>query len=208
MRFLKHFIVAVAVAAAFTGVAPEAHAQRNRGGGQAASVIVIDYARIIESSNVGRDMTTKLNQIAQQMAAELAPEGQAIQTEQQSLAQATQGMNADQVRRNTSLSSRIEQFEQRVQQFRARQQALGRDIEYTRQVTINNFNTQITPIVRQVMEARGAGVALDATSVNLMQPNVNATDDVVQRLNQSIQTIEVTRQAAPAQQQQQPAGGQ
>jgi Skp family chaperone for outer membrane proteins len=207
MRFLKHLIVAVAVAAAFTSVAPEAHAQRNRGGGQAATVIVIDYQRIIESSNVGRDMTTKLNQIGQQMAAEIAPEGQAIQTEQQSLAQAAQGMTPEQVRRNTSLNSRIEAFEQRVGQFRARQQALSRDMEYTRQVTINNFNTQITPVVRQVMEARGAGVVMDASGVNLMQPTANATDDVVQRLNQSIQTMEVTRQSAPAPQQQ-PAGGQ
>ena len=158
MRFFKHFIVAVAVAGAFTSMAPEASAQRNRGGGQAASVIVIDYARIIESSNVGRDMTTKLNQIAQQMAAEIAPEGQAIQAEQQSLATAAQGMTPDQVRRNASLNARVEAFEQRFQAFRVRQQALQRDMEYTRQFTINNFNTQITPVVRQVMEARGAGV--------------------------------------------------
>jgi Skp family chaperone for outer membrane proteins len=206
MRFFKHFIVAVAVAGAFTSMAPEASAQRNRGGGQAASVIVIDYARIIESSNVGRDMTTKLNQIAQQMAAEIAPEGQAIQAEQQSLATAAQGMTPDQVRRNASLNARVEAFEQRFQTFRVRQQALQRDMEYTRQFTINNFNTQITPIVRQVMEARGAGVVMDASGVNLMQPTANATDDVVQRLNQSIQTIEVTRQSAPAPQQQQPAG--
>lgn len=205
MRFFKQFIVAVAVAAAFTSVAPEAHAQRNRGG-QAASVIVIDYQRIIESSNVGRDMTTKLNQIAQQMAAEIAPEGQAIQTEQQSIAQAVQGMTPEQVRRNSSLNSRVEAFEQRVGQFRVRQQALARDMEYTRQVTINNFNTQITPTVRQVMEARGAGVVMDASAVNLMQPTANATDDVVQRLNQSIQTIEVTRQSAPAPQQQNGGG--
>ena len=205
MRFFKHFIVAVAVAGAFTSMAPEASAQRNRGGGQAASVIVIDYARIIESSNVGRDMTTKLNQIAQQMAAEIAPEGQAIQAEQQSLATAAQGMTPDQVRRNASLNARVEAFEQRFQAFRVRQQALQRDMEYTRQFTINNFNTQITPIVRQVMEARGAGVVMDASGVNLMQPTANATDDVVQRLNQSIQTIEVTRQSAPAPQQQ-PAG--
>ncbi|GAM99392.1 outer membrane protein H precursor [alpha proteobacterium U9-1i] len=207
MRFLKHFIAAIAMAAAFTSLAPEAHAQRNRGGGQAASVIVIDYQRIIESSNVGRDMTTKLNQIRQQIAAEIGPEAQAIQTEQQSIAQAVQGQSQEQVRRNTALNSRLEQFEARLNAFRTRQQGLSRDMDYTQQMTINSFNTQITPIVRQVMEARGAGIVLDASAVNLMQPAVNATDDVVQRLNQSIQTIEVTRQSAPAPQQP-PAGGQ
>lgn len=207
MRFLKHFIVALTVAAAFT-VAPEASAQRNRNNSQAASVIVIDYQRIIESSDVGRHMTTQLGQIRQQMAAELQPEATTLETEQQSIAQATQGMTQEQVRRNTALNQRLEQFTQRVQQLQARQAAIGRDFDYTRQMTLNDFNTQITPIVREVMEARGAGVVMDASGVNLMQPSVNATDDVVQRLNQRLRTINVTRQAAPAQQQQQPASPQ
>jgi|CXWL01.1.fsa_nt_gi Skp family chaperone for outer membrane proteins len=208
MRFLKYFAVAVSVAVAFAA-APEASAQRNRNNNaQAASVIVIDYQRIVESTDVGRHMTTQLTQIGQQMQAELGPDAQSIQTEQQSLAQAAQGMTPEQVRRNASLNSRVEAFEQRVEQFRARQQSLARDMEYTRQMTLNDFNTQITPIVREVMEARGAGIVMEAQGVNLMQPNVNATDDVVQRLNQRLRTITVTRQSAPApQQQQQPAGG-
>lgn len=200
MRFLKYSIVAIAVAVAFA-VAPEASAQRNRNNNQAASVIVIDYQRIIESSDIGRNMTSQINQIGQQMQAELQPDVASLEAEQQSIAQATQGMTEDQVRRNPTLTSRVQQFAQRREQIRARGGALGRDMEYTRQMTLNDFNTQITPIVREVMEARGAGVVLDASSVNLMQPGVNATDDVVQRLNQRLRTISVTRQAAPAQQQ-------
>jgi Skp family chaperone for outer membrane proteins len=207
MRFLKYFIAAITMTVAFTAV-PEASAQRNRGNSQAASVIVIDYQRIVEASDIGRDMTTKLNQIGQQMQAEIQPDLTSLEAEQQSISQATQGMTPEQVRRNSALNSRVEQFAQRVEQVRTRRTALGRDMEYTRQVTINDFNTQITPIVREVMEARGAGVVLDASSVNLMSPGVLATDDVVQRLNQRLRTINVTRQSAPAPQQQQPPAGQ
>lgn len=197
MRFLKPIFVAVALFGALS-FSPEAAAQRGGRNAQSASVIVLDYARIVEASDIGRDMTTKLNQIAQQMQAELQPDGAAIAAEQQSIQQATQGMTAEQARANRALSARVEAFTQRVEQFRARQAGMARDFDYTRQFTINDFNTQITPIVREVTEARGAGVVLDRSAVQFSQPAFDATDDVVQRLNQRLRTINVARQAAPA----------
>ena len=64
------------------------------------------------------------------------------------------------------------------------------------------FNRQITPIVREVMEARGAGIVLDAGAAQLVLPAYNATDEVIERLNQRLRTISVTRQSAPPPQQQ------
>lgn len=197
MRFLRPVLAAAAVATMLCA-APVAMAQR----GGANSVMVLNYQRIIESSDVGRDMTTKLGQIGQQMSGELQPDAQSIEAEQQSIQQATQGMNEEQVRRNTGLTQRVEAFAARVQTFRQRQNAMARDLEYTRQVTLQEFNTQVTPIVREVMESRNASVVLDASTVQLSQPNVDATDDVVQRLNQRVRTLNVTRQQAPAAQQQ------
>lgn len=198
MRFLKPILAAAAVATVLSA-APVAMAQRGGNNG----VMVLNYQRVIESSDIGRDMSTKLNQIGQQIQGELQPDAQSIEAEQQSIQQATQGMNEEQVRRNSALTQRVEAFAQRVNAFRQRQVGLSRDLEYTRQVTLNDFNQQITPIVREVMEARNAGVVLDASTVQLAQPNVDATDDVVQRLNQRLRTMNVSRQQAPAPQQQQ-----
>lgn len=197
MRFLKPLIAAVALATAISA-APVAMAQR----GGANGVMVINYQRVIEASDVGRDMTTKLGQIAQQIQCELQPEAQAIEQEQRSIQEATQGMNEQQVRNNASLQQRVEAFSVRFNQFRQRQVQLARDLEYTRQVTLNSFNEQITPYVREVMEQRNAGVVLDASTTQLIQPNVDATDEVVQRLNQRLRTLEVSRQTAPPPQQQ------
>jgi Skp family chaperone for outer membrane proteins len=195
MRFLKPLIAAAALATTLVA-APVAFAQRN----QAASVVVLNYQRVVEASDVGRDMSTKLGQVAQQMQAELQPEAQAIEQEQQSIQQATNGMSAQQVRNNSSLSSRVDAFGQRVEQFRTRQMTAARDLEYTRQATLIDFNRQITPVVREVVEARGAGVAVDVATTHFVLPNFDITDDVVQRLNQRLRTMNVTRQAAPTQQ--------
>lgn len=198
MRFIRPILAAVALATAVSA-APAAFAQR--GGSQSASVIVVDFQRLIANSDVGRDMSTKLQQIGQQMQGELQPEAQAIQTEQQSLQSATQNMTPEQVRANRALSQRVEALNTRYEAFRTRQQGLARDMEYTQQMTLTDFNNQITPIVREVMEARGAGVVIDANATQLVLPTFNATDDIVARLNQRLRTINVTRQSAPAQQQ-------
>lgn len=195
MRFIRPILAAVAMATVVCA-APAAFAQR---GGQSASVIVVDFNRLIANSDVGRDMSTKLQQIGQQMQGELQPEATAIQTEQQAIQTAAHGLTADQVRANRPLSQRVEALDTRFQTFRTRQQGLARDMEYTQQMTLQDFNNQITPIVREVMEARGAGVVIDANATQLVLPAYNATDDVVARLNQRLRTINVTRQSAPAQ---------
>jgi Skp family chaperone for outer membrane proteins len=198
MRFLKPIIAAAALAT-MLAAAPVALAQR----GQAASVVALDYQRVVTSSDAGRDLTTKLGQVATQIQGELQPEAQAIEQEQRNIQQATQGMTSEQVRRNAELSARVEAFGQRVEQFRARQVTASHDLDYTRQQALAEFNRLLAPSVQEAMEARNAGIVVDAGATQLVLPNFDITDDVVQRANQRVRTVNVTRQSAPAQQQQQ-----
>jgi Skp family chaperone for outer membrane proteins len=195
MRFPKPFLAAMAMLALLTA-APAAQAA-------GASVVVLNYENMVASSDVGRDMSTKLNQIGQQIQEELRPEAQAIQTEQQSIQQAASGMNEQQLRANSQLTQRIEALQQRANQYRQREITAARDLEYTRQMTLADFNRQITPHVREAMDAHNAGMVLDAAVVRLAASGFDITDEVVQRLNQRLRTIDVRRQSAPAQQQQQ-----
>src|SRR5690349_6382467 len=84
MRLTK-LALATAVAAVALGSAPGAFAQRNT----AASVLVVNYQRVVAESALGRDMSTKLqgvgSQIQQQDQA-MQSEGQAIEAEDQRLA--------------------------------------------------------------------------------------------------------------------------
>jgi Skp family chaperone for outer membrane proteins len=145
-------------------------------------------------------MTSKLQAIYQQMQGELAPEAQAIQTEEQGIQTAAHGMSGAQVAANPALTARINALQQREQTFQGRLETSQRDFQYTQQATIQSFTTQITPIVREVMEGRGAAVAVSSQAIIAASPSVDATDDVVARLNQRLRTITVTRQSAPAEQ--------
>lgn len=197
MRLFQSILAAVALASVVS-IAPAAFAQR--GGSQAGTAIVVNTGRLIATSDVGRDMTSKLNAIQQQMAQELAPERTRIQTEGQSLQAATANMTPAQIQANAALAGRINAFQQMTQQFQAHAESLSNDFEYTQQMTIQDFMTQITPIVREVMEARSASVVVASSAVITSAPTVDATDDVVARLNQRLRTINVTRQSAPQEQ--------
>lgn len=208
MRFMS-FVSAAAIAAAALAVTPDALAQRGRNN-QASTVVVINYQRVLAESALGRDVSTKLQQIRTQVASEaqaLAPERQSLEQEQQRLAQGTRSLSPEQIRNSSTWAPQFQQFQQRMQQFQARSQGLQGDLECTQVITLRDFDRLVSPIVRSTMEARGAGVVLDASQVQMTLPAFDVTTTVIQQLDQNpaTRTATVARHPVSECQAQQPA---
>jgi outer membrane protein len=207
---LMSTMCAVAVAAAAIVAAPDAFAQRNRNNNNSTSVVVFDYQRVLTESNAGRGLSAALQAIGQQINQEgqtLAPEMQSLQQEQQRIEQLTRNMTPQQRRDN----SQVQAFAQRYAQVQGRRAQLEGDFECTRIVALRTFDQQISPVVRQVMEARGAGVVLDSNATQMHAPQFDVTNDVLERVNQSVPSVAVTRRPyteCMPQQPQQPAAAQ
>ena len=163
---------------------------------------------MLTETALGRDMAAKLTVIRQQIGAEiqaLAPEQQAIEAEQASLGQATRGMTPEQIRGNASISGRIQALQTRMQAFQTRQQSLQGDFECSRALAIRDFERQVTPIVRAIMEQRGAGVVLDAAQIQVVADGFDITPQVIQQVDAAARTANVARHAVTeCQAQQQP----
>ncbi len=206
MRVMTSFAAAALVAAAFV-TAPDAHAQRRNQGG----VVIVNYQRIAAESAIGRDMTTKLQGVGQQIqqeAAALQPEGQAIEQERQRLVTATRNMTRDQVRNHSTHGPALQALETRAQQFQARSGALQGDMECTQALTLREFDAQVRPVIRQVMSQRNANVVVDSTNALIFEPDADITNTVIQQLdqNQATRTANVSRRPlSQCQAQQQPA---
>jgi Skp family chaperone for outer membrane proteins len=191
-------VSAAALAAAALTVSPEAAAQRNRN--QASSVVAINYQRVLTETALGRDMATKLQQVRAQVGQEaqtLGPEQQSIEQEQQRLRTATRNMSAEQIRNSTTYAPQFQALAQRAQQFQARTQTLQGDMECTSVVALRDFDRLVSPIVRSVMESRGAGVVVDAANVQLVLPQFDITDTVIQQLDQNPATRTATVSRRP-----------
>jgi Skp family chaperone for outer membrane proteins len=191
MRLTK-LLLATAVSAVALASAPGAIAQRN----SAASVLIVNYQRVVAESALGRDMSTKVQGVGaqiQQQAQAMQTEGQAIATEEQRLQTATRAMTQAQVQANPTLSSQIQALQTREQQFQARRQALQGDFQCTQIIALRDFQTRANPIVRTVMQSRGAGVVVDASSSQVFDPAMDITNTVIQQLDAASRTATVAR---------------
>jgi Skp family chaperone for outer membrane proteins len=185
MRLLS-IVSAAAVALAAVAATPDAFAQRNRNN-QATTVVVINYQRVLAESALGRDMATKLGQLRQQIGAEaqtLAPEQQSIEREAQRLQNTLRNQSAEQIRNNPQAQA----LAQRQQQFQTRAATLQGDFECSQLLALRDFDRLVSPVVRSVMEARGAGVVLDANNIQLVLPQFDITTTVIQQLDQGQST--------------------
>lgn len=200
MRLMSAICAAAAITVAAASVAPEASAQRNRNN-QATTVVVVDYQRLLAESVLGRDMQAKLAQVRTQIQTEaqaLAPESQSIEQERARLAQASRNMTAEQVRNSSTLNPQFQALQERMEQFQRRQAGLQGDFECSQALALRDFNAQVSPIVRSAMEARGAGVVLDASNIQFVQPQFDITTAVIQQLDQSARTSNASRQPVSA----------
>jgi Skp family chaperone for outer membrane proteins len=202
---------AAAFAVAALAVSSDALAQRNRG--QSTTSVVINYQRVAAESVIGRDLQAKLAGLRQQFATEaqsLSPEQQSLEQERNRLAQASRNMSPEQIRNSSTLAPQFEQFSQRMQQFEGRANALRGDLECSQMIALRDFDRQVSPIVRQVMEGRGAGIVIDASNVTTSSPEFDITNTVIQQLDQNPNTraANVARHGVAECQAQQPAPAQ
>ena len=195
MRVMSAMCAVAAIAAA-VALTPDASAQRR--GNQTSSVIVVNFNRVVTDSAMGRDMAAKLGQVRSQIQTEaqsLAPEAQSIDQERSSLATATRNMTADQIRGNSNLNSRVEAFNTRAEQFQRRQQGLQGDYQCSEALAALELRNALQPIVRGVMQSRGASVVIDSGTTQSFDPAVDVTDTVLQQLDAANRSSTAARHA-------------
>ncbi len=189
---LFSIVSAAAVAVAALSITSDALAQRNRG----ASVVVINSQRVLAESAVGRDMTAKLQQVRTQIGGEaqaLAPERQSIEQELSRLQNSLRNQSSEQIRNN----SQVQAVVQRQQQLQQRAAGLQGDLQCSELLALREINRMVSPVVRTVMQQRGAAVVLDSSSATEFTPEVDITATVIQQLdgNQATRTVNVARHA-------------
>lgn len=158
-----------------------------------SNVIVVDLAYVQETSEAGKDMAKKLTAIYDAMNKEIAPDADALTADIKAL-QNTPASELD-----------TEAFQQRKQAVTARQKAfeaknakLSADFQATAEDAKQKYTAILIPAIQQTLVTRNATVMQDASTVIIFNPGVDATPDLIDRLNATSKTIAVTRiQAKP-----------
>jgi Skp family chaperone for outer membrane proteins len=189
MKILALGAFALATLVASTAVAQTQGPQNP--GPAIPGVCVYFNQRLLATSTAGQAVQTRMEQLATEVQGELAPYATSIQTEITALQQGGQAADADGARR-TALQARITEA-QTLEQTRQD------ELRYTLSEQRRLISAAVEPILVAVYQERGCGILIDRESVFILNPAMDITDVVIQRLNTSLPTLSFNRLPVPAQ---------
>jgi Skp family chaperone for outer membrane proteins len=154
-------------------------------------VCVYFNQRLLATSTAGQAVQTRMEQLATEVQGELAPYATSIQNEITALQQGGQTADPDGARR-TALQARITEA-QTLEQTRQD------ELRYTLSEQRRQISVAVEPILVAVYQERGCGILIDRESVFILNPAMDVTDVVIQRLNTALPTLSFNRMPIPAQ---------
>lgn len=156
-------------------------------------VCVYFNQQALAQSTVGQAVQTRMEQLAQEVQGEIAPYAQQLQTEYQALQAGASTIPADQ------LNQRRQALQQRAQEAQQLEQTRDNELRYTLAEQRKKISEAIEPILVAVYQEKGCGIMIDRESVFIMNPAMDVTPLVIQRLNAALPTLSFNRMPVPAQ---------
>jgi Skp family chaperone for outer membrane proteins len=156
-------------------------------------VCVYFNQQALAQSTVGQAVQTRMEQLAQEVQGEIAPYAQQLQTEYAALQQGATTIPADQ------LAQRRQALQQRAQEAQQLEQTRDGELRYTLGEQRKKISEAIEPILVAVYQEKGCGILVDRESVFIMNPAMDVTPLVIQRLNAALPTVTFNRMPVPAQ---------
>ena len=156
-------------------------------------VCVYFNQRVLAQSTVGQAVQTRMEQLAQEVQGELQPYATAIQTEAQALQQGAATIPADQ------MNQRRQALQTRIREAQQLEGTRDNELRYTLAQQRQKISEAIEPLLVAVYQEKGCGIMIDRESVFIMNPAMDVTDTVIQRLNAQLPTLSFNRMPVPAQ---------
>ena len=199
---MKKIALGAALAALSLGMPSVAHAQKAPG----AVVVVVDTTRVYRECTACVAAQTQLQSLIASSRTRAQQLGEPLQTEAQSIEQAAQAAaNQTGAARTTSenaLKTRLEAFQQRRTAAQQEVAQLDQNLQSTQANVVRQINERLNPIISNVMNQRGANIAVDVAATLAHSQAVNVTDQVMAQLNAALPSVSVTplpASATPAQ---------
>ena len=180
-------LASLALASAASAQAPAA---APASGPAIPGVCVFSRDEALASSTAGKGVSSRLNELRAQVQAELTPEAQTLQSDEKAL-QSTP--KEQQQAKAIALRDRIGAFQQKEQQR-------GQELQATMQKQVSVIAQAMSPIVEAVYAERKCSILLDHGQVYSVNPDMDITAVVVQRLDAKLPSVPAFSRESLAQQ--------
>jgi Skp family chaperone for outer membrane proteins len=185
MKIALTLALAATSALTFAAVASaQAQGQPALAGPVVPGVCVYNYDKAVASSAVGRSMTTRLEQLAGQIKADLQQRSQSLQTEQAALQSQAATLPKDQ------LEQKGQAFEQKVNDFERLRQFREAQLKATGEKEVGVITEQIDPLLHQVYAEHNCGLVVAANATyGYYNQQMDVTQAVISKLDAKITTL-------------------
>jgi Skp family chaperone for outer membrane proteins len=160
----------------------------------ASSMLIADVDRIVAESNAGRAAATELQtrvqgleQRATTLRQQLEAEANTIRTGQQ-----------NNTLKDKALEDRINAFEARQQAAQQEIQRSESDIQRAQNYVSQQIGTALRPLFAAYMQERGASMIVPASAVLQHSAGLDATQELLTRLNTALPSVSTTPPPLPA----------
>ena len=191
---MKLFAIGAAALVSLTASAAMAQSQGPANPGPVIPGVCVYFnQQALAQSTVGQAVQARMEQLARDVQGEIAPYATQLQTEYQALQSGASTIPADQ------LNQRRQALQQRAQEAQQLEQTRDNELRYTLGEQRKKISEAIEPILVAVYQEKGCGILVDRESVFIMNPAMDVTPLVIQRLNTALPTLSFNRMPVPAQ---------
>lgn len=182
MNFKAILVGALATVAASVAVAPTVALAQ-----ESPVILFIDQGKLMATSKAGLNITAQMKTLADQAEASLKAEGKKVEDEGKKLQDSKDSLSKeDFAKRYQALLAKAQQVGQLEQIKKAElAQAQGR--------ALNDLNTVLQPVVKDILEKRKATVLLERSAVVFANESMDITDEIVAALDKKVTTIKVVK---------------
>ncbi|UWQ94113.1 OmpH family outer membrane protein [Rhodobacteraceae bacterium M385] len=146
----------------------------------AASILVLNQDRLLTQTEFGQRIQQELDAASRALAAENRQIESQLTEEELDLTERRPLMSPEDFR------VLADEFDTRVVEIRAAQDAKGRDIQAQSEAAQQRFFEETFPVLLEIVQARGAAVLLDSRTVLLSAGSVDITDAAIVAIDEAL----------------------
>ena len=176
------FLAVTGLAAGATVVSAQAQQA-----GKAPVILILDQAQVIAQSKAGVSMSTQLKALQDSANTELNAGVEKINKETEDLKKQKDLMAED------VWMEKAKQLSVKQNNLPALREVKVRELSISEQQALGKINDAMMPILKKIVEDRGATVMLDRSAVMYASVDTNITAEVIAELDKVLSTVKVEK---------------
>ncbi len=162
-----------------------------------STVLVVDQAKVLRDSDVGKHVNRQLQSIAKQMGTEMQSQFSPLASERDNLVKELKNMSAAALKSRPDLQKRAVSLKAKVEKSQVDEAYKKRELQVTEQKALKKINVKLEAILQAIVKERNADVLLDRSLVIYVDDATDITATVISRLNSQMRTVSVIRERLP-----------